>query len=95
MDNQQVGKFISQLRKSKSMTQKELAEKLDVTDKAVSKWKRGLGYPDISILPLLAGVLGVTVEELLSGVENDGAVKLAVLTTLTMQCFLRTFFNAI
>ena len=71
MDNRQVGKFISRLRKSKGMTQKELAEKLDITDKAVSKWERGSGYPDISILPSLADILGVTVEEILSGNETD------------------------
>lgn len=70
MDNRQVGNFIAGLRKSKSMTQKELAEKLGVTDKAVSKWERGLGYPDISILPSLADVFAVTVEEILSGVHS-------------------------
>lgn len=70
MDNQQVGNFIAGLRKSKGMTQKDLAEKLGVTDKAVSKWERGLGYPDISILPSLADVFGVTVEEILSGVQT-------------------------
>ncbi|MCL2051561.1 MAG: helix-turn-helix domain-containing protein [Lachnospiraceae bacterium] len=69
MDNKQTGALISRLRKAKNMTQKELAEKLAVTDKAVSKWERGLGYPDISILPLLASILGVTVEEILSGDE--------------------------
>ena len=67
MDNQKIGIFISELRKSKSMTQKELAEKLNVTDKAVSKWERGLGYPEITITPLLAEQLGISVNELLLG----------------------------
>jgi transcriptional regulator with XRE-family HTH domain len=49
------------------MTQKELAEKIYVTDKAISKWERGLGSPDISILPLLADALGVTADDILSG----------------------------
>jgi len=44
MDNKKIGTFILELRKSKNMTQRELAEKLNVTDKAVSKWERGLGY---------------------------------------------------
>ena len=62
MNNQEVGRFIRQLRTSKNMTQKELAEKLFITDKAISKWERGLGCPDISILPLLADSLGVQIE---------------------------------
>lgn len=67
MDNKKMGNFISELRKSKSMTQKELAEKLNITDKAVSKWERGLGYPDITIVSSLADILEVTVNELLNG----------------------------
>lgn len=67
MDNKKIGFFISELRKSKSMTQKELAEKLNLTDKAISKWERGLGYPDITIVSSLADILGVTVNELLNG----------------------------
>jgi len=67
MNNQEVGRFIRQLRTSKNMTQKELAEKLFITDKAISKWERGLGCPDISILPLLADSLGVQIEDILNG----------------------------
>lgn len=65
-----IGVFIQQLRKEKSMTQKELAAKLDVTDKAVSKWERGLGCPDISLIMPLAKILGVSTSELLSGEKN-------------------------
>lgn len=67
MDNKKIGSFISELRKSRSLTQKELAEKLNLTDKAISKWERGLGYPDITIVSSLSGILGVTVNELLNG----------------------------
>lgn len=71
MDNEQMARFISELRKSQKMTQKELAEKLNVTDKAVSKWERGLSYPDISLLSPLAEIFGITTNELLKGQRND------------------------
>jgi transcriptional regulator with XRE-family HTH domain len=67
LDNKKIGDFILTLRKAKNMTQKELAEKLNITDKAVSKWERGLGYPDITIVSKLADILDVTVNELLNG----------------------------
>lgn len=69
MDNKKIGDYISTLRKSKNLTQKDLADLLGVTDKAVSKWERGAGYPDISILRPLADILGTTVDELLVGQE--------------------------
>lgn len=62
-----MAQFISKLRKEKKLTQKDLAEQLGVTDKAVSKWERGLGCPDISLLSKLSQVLGVTTNELLNG----------------------------
>ncbi len=67
MDNQKIGKLIMELRKSKNLTQKELADILKVTDKAVSKWERGVGYPEITLLPELADALGISVGELLNG----------------------------
>ena len=67
IDNEKFGLFLVQLRKEKGMTQKELAEKLYVSDKAVSKWERGLSLPDISLLQPMAELLDVTVTELLSG----------------------------
>ena len=67
MNAQKMGEFIFSMRKAKNMTQKELAEKLNVTDKAVSKWERGLGYPDITILPSLSEALGATMGDLLKG----------------------------
>ena len=53
MDNQKLGIFITELRKEKGLTQAQLAQKLNVTDKAVSKWERGVGFPDISLLELM------------------------------------------
>ena len=67
MDNLKTGAFIKSCRKEKRMTQKELADRLHVTDQAVSKWERGLSAPDIALLEPLASVLGVTIVELLSG----------------------------
>lgn len=67
IDKEQLGQFITQLRKEKSYTQKQLAELLFVSDKAVSKWERGLSIPDVSLLLSLAEVLGITVTELLEG----------------------------
>lgn len=66
MDNEKFGRFIKNLRKQKNMTQKELAEKLNITDKAVSKWERGLSFPDITILNLISDIFGITVSELLN-----------------------------
>ncbi len=73
MNSRKTGEFITLARKQKSMTQKELADLLGVTDKAISKWERGAGYPDISTLKPLADVLGVTVTELLEG--GSGALS--------------------
>ena len=70
MSIEKMGQFIAELRKSQQMTQKELAGKLNITDKAVSKWERGLSYPDISLLRPLAENLGVTPGELLNCERN-------------------------
>lgn len=66
MYNRSMGETISALRKELGMTQNELAEKMSVTDKAVSKWERDLSCPDINSLPRLAEILGISVEELLN-----------------------------
>ncbi len=65
MSEKSFGTMIATLRKEKGMTQLDLARKMGVTDKAVSKWERDLSFPDISSLPKLAEELGVTVDELL------------------------------
>lgn len=63
----ETGKLICELRKMKNLTQKELANYLNVSDKAVSKWERGESYPEVTIIPQLAGILEITVDELLDG----------------------------
>lgn len=67
MDPQKTGQFICILRKQRGLTQRELAEAIGVTDKAVSRWERGRGLPDVSLLSPLAGALGTSVTELLAG----------------------------
>lgn len=71
MDKEQFGRFIGQLRREKNYTQKQLAELLYISDKAVSKWERGLSIPDVSLLLPLAETLGVTVTELLEGRRHN------------------------
>ena len=66
MSNKSIGEMISSLRKEKGMTQNDLAEKMNVTDKAVSKWERNLSCPDVNSIPKLAEILGTTVDELLN-----------------------------
>ena len=67
MDQIKIGKFIAECRKQKKLTQMQLAEKLGITDKAVSKWERGITMPDTSIMLELCEILGISVNELLSG----------------------------
>ena len=64
MDATRFGSFVAKMRKENHMTQAELATKIKVTDKAVSRWERGLGFPDINSLEPLAEALGVSVLEL-------------------------------
>ena len=71
MNEEKIGKFISRKRKMKNLTQKELANKLHITDKAVSKWERGLSLPDISVLIPLSEILNVGLYDLLKGGNND------------------------
>ena len=70
MNNVKVGQFISEKRKALGMTQQDLAEKLQITNKAVSKWETGDGMPDIQLLKPLSIELGVTVDEILNGEEK-------------------------
>lgn len=103
MDTEKMGKFIAEQRKEKKMTQKELADLLDITDKAVSKWERGLSCPDISLLSTLAELLEVTTGELLNAEKTntkkcdepsiEEALQYANMTTKhRMQSFLRISF---
>ncbi|MTD31955.1 helix-turn-helix domain-containing protein [Planomicrobium sp. YIM 101495] len=67
MDTQKVGDLIYRLRKEKGFTQKQLAEQLHLSDRTISKWERGQGYPDVSLLPSLSAVFGVNIENILDG----------------------------
>ena len=67
MDQLKIGKFIAECRKQKNLTQMQLAEKLGITDKAISKWERGIAMPDSSIMLEFCDILGISVNELLSG----------------------------
>lgn len=67
MDNYVTGTLIKKIRENRKMTQEELAQKINVSSKAVSKWETGQGFPDISLLEPLAQALGISVIELLSG----------------------------
>ena len=67
MDYQKIGVLIYELRKEKNMTQKQVAQLMNISDKTISKWERGLGCPDVSLLPELATIFGVSVDHLLAG----------------------------
>lgn len=67
MDQIRIGRFIAEARKLQNLTQKQLAELLCISDKTVSKWERGKGLPEVSLMLPLCGVLNITVNDLLSG----------------------------
>ncbi len=67
MDCTKIGGLIRTLRKERRLTQQQLAARMNISDKAVSKWERGLGCPDVSLLPALSKIFDVNLEELLSG----------------------------
>lgn len=67
MDCEKIGKLLCHLRQEKHMTQKQVADLMNISDKAISKWERGLGCPDVSLLPELSAIFGVNIEEILAG----------------------------
>ena len=67
MDQVKIGQLLSKLRKQRALTQQQLADQLGLSGKAISKWERGQGCPDLSVLPQLSAILGVPMESLLSG----------------------------
>lgn len=71
MNTLKVGEFIKEKRKNKGLTQRELADKLNITDRAVSKWERGICCPDISLLKELCSILDISINELLSGEDIE------------------------
>ena len=78
INKEAFGAFLSQLRKENGMTQRDLAERLFVSDKAVSKWERGLSLPDVTLLQPLADLMGVTISELLRGERIPAETPLTV-----------------
>lgn len=75
MEKKTIGKFISVLRRANGMTQKELGEKLYVSDKTVSRWERDECEPELSLLPAIAEIFGITTDELLRGERTSGAAE--------------------
>ena len=75
MNTEKIGNFIKEKRKEKNLTQKELAIKLNITDRAVSKWERGLGCPDVSLLENLSKILDVSIVEILNGEDLKEEIK--------------------
>lgn len=74
MENKKTGELILKLRREKGLTQKQLADMLHISDKAVSKWERGIGMPDISLLNDLGEIFGVNIEGILSGGLNRNSL---------------------
>lgn len=73
MDAKAFGTFLAETRRAKGLTQSALAEQLHVTDKAISRWERGLGFPDINTLEPLADALGLTLAQLMHADRGDGS----------------------
>lgn len=87
MNQEKIGKFIAKLRKENNMTQQELADKLGITDRAISKWENGRGLPDLSLIKPLCEELSVSINELLAGErlneeEYKEAVEENIITTI-------------
>ena len=89
MNQIKIGKFIADCRKQVNLTQMQLAETLGITDKAVSKWDRGIAMPDTSLMLLLCDILGISVNELLSGekisMENNNQKNEQLLLDITKE----------
>lgn len=84
MNQDKSGKFIAKLRKEKNMTQEQLAEKMGVSINAVSKWERGLSFPDVSLYKKLCKELGINIEELINGEKDksEEAKERAIISTI-------------
>lgn len=95
MDCKKVGQLIKKKRLEKKMTQQELAGKLHITDRAISKWERGLGAPDISLLQDLSNILGLSISDVLSGEEHKEGLsipdKIIIILCLLMPIIIICF----
>lgn len=87
VDNQKFGSFIASLRKEKGWTQLELANKLNVTDKAVSKWERSIGFPDLKMIEPLAEALDVSITEIMYTEKQMIQKKIILLKILFIICY--------
>ena len=92
INNEKFGQFLAEVRKEKQMTQKDLADKLFVSDKTVSKWERGNSMPNVTLLIPIADILGITVTELLQGEKlkenktlNSDVVETLVVNSLDLS----------
>ena len=85
MDHIKVGQFIAECRKKKDLTQAQLAEKLNITDRAISKWENGKAMPDSALMLDLCDILGITVNELLCGQVSDQEQRNEQLDELIFQ----------
>lgn len=85
MNNKLVGKFIAQTRRKRSLTQAQLGEILGISDKAISKWERGLSAPDIAILPKLSKALDVSIAEILLGTEINTTITKEEANNITLS----------
>lgn len=93
MNQEKIGKFIADLRKEKNLTQEALAEHLGITKNAVSKWERGLGLMDMSLLEPLSDILEVEIIDILSGEIVDKNDKNKQYEKMILELFNKTSFN--
>jgi len=75
MDQEKIGKFIAKLRKEKKLTQKQLANELGITDRAISKWENGKSMPDLSLLKPICDIFDISINELLSGEHSKNKLE--------------------
>lgn len=87
MDQKKTGQFIAALRKNRNMTQRQLAEKLDISEKTISKWECGNGLPEVTYMEPLCEILGITVNELLMGERIDIAGLLHKLDCTRLELY--------
>ncbi len=89
MDAKNIGTLISRLRKRCGMTQLQLAEKLNISDKAISRWENGIGFPEVTQFPMLASIFGVTVDYLMTGERKGITIAGNILTDIVknIDCY--------
>lgn len=85
MNMKETGEMIANARKEKGLTQQQLAKQLNITNKAVSKWERGINYPDIALLQPLCDILGLTITGLLCGEEPQAQQAVEKITEISIE----------